>query len=478
MTDAGLDEHHEWIGRWWRPDRPEKVAAGVLTFDPSNGIRLRLIGGWQTRISTEIGEGLVAEHHEIERWPVVHGLSGNRRLTLIEPFAESSSGNYGEDPHDQTLRAFTLIDGYHLETPDSPAFIGASVTVENLTGWAQRGAAEWNAQNSGPHTRTAENEATTVTAQLGDIDATLSTSQGFWSMENRADGVLNTRSTQTSVTFSSAKPRSMESWLSLIGGITDLVSISTMSACAALTMHLELPPLVDNGMAGGRSEPRAVDVYEEHVVKPDSTRKVVFFNDFVLTEADLPWKTLLPSWMDVRERFAAARGLILGLRYITEGYLGSRVVSAVAAAEAFHRALELPPPILEEDFVALRNLLLSAAPKEQRSWVNDRVQWNEPSLKQRLVDLAERPGAFMKDLVPSPQTWARVAGRSRNDLAHRGDAGDDFEQLHAVVEVTAAVVVMNLLREVGVPEERLAAALETHTQFKGAAELARRHFSG
>jgi hypothetical protein len=108
--------------------------------------------------------------------------------------------------------------------------------------------------------------------------------------------------------------------------------------------------------------------------------------------------------------------------------------------------------------------------------VNDRVQWNEPSLKQRLLELAERPGKFMKNLVPDPVEWARVAGRARNDLAHRGDAGEDYEQLHAVVEVTAAVVVMNLLCEVGVPERRLARALDEHAEFRRAAELARRHF--
>lgn len=416
-------------------------------------------------------------HQEIERWPVVHGLSENTRLTLIDPFSESSRGNYGDDPHDQTLRAFTLLEGCHLDTPDSIAFTGAGITVENLTGWAHRGAVERNLHSPRVPAQTAKNNVKSALARVGDIDATLTTYSGFRSLQNRADGRFETRHTEASVTFSSAEKRPMESWLSLVAGIADMVSISTMSACAALTMQLQLPANAGEALDGCRNDFKIVNVYQEHIVKPDAGREAIFFNDFVLTEADLPWDELLPAWLKVRDQFAAARSLILGLRYITKGYLGSRVVSAVAAAEAFHRGLDLPAPVPADEFAALRRTLLSAVPKEQRNWVNDRVQWNEPSLKQRLVDLAERPGAFMRVLVPDVLTWARVAGRSRNDLAHHGDAGEDFEQLHAVVEVTAAVVVMNLLHEVGVPEKRLADALQTHAQFRAAAELARRHFS-
>ena len=36
-----------------------------------------------------------------------------------------------------TLSALTLLDGYHLDAPDSAAFVGAKVSVENLTGWDQ-----------------------------------------------------------------------------------------------------------------------------------------------------------------------------------------------------------------------------------------------------------------------------------------------------------------------------------------------------
>jgi hypothetical protein len=480
MKDSRLDQPHEWIGRWWRPDHPEAVSAGVLTFDPSHGIELRLIGGWSRLASTEVSTGLSAIHNEVERWPVIHGRCGTSELTLIEPWVSQSRGAWGEDPEEMTLQASTVLDGWHLDAPDSDVFVGARVSVENLTGWDQRGQAELNLGPKQPSKAEGERDVPrTVMAIIGDVEAKLQSSSGYRSTQTRRDGRSETRRTEASVIFSSDTPRAMEDWFSMVAGVSDLVSLSTMSACAYLSLDLMLPPAPELFREGHplANHPRTVHVYQKQVVQPDSDGPVANWNDFVLSEADLPWERLFPSWMEARERFSAARSMILGLRYITRGYLDSRVVTAVGAAEAFHRALETPPPIPLEEFATLRNLLLAAAPADRKGWVNDRVQHNEPSLKQRLDELASRPGPFMTDLVPDPVLWARIAARSRNDLAHRGDGGKDYDQLYAVVEVTAAVVVLNLLREVGVPANRLQSAVSQHSEFKRAAELARIHFT-
>jgi len=480
MRNSGLDQPHEWIGRWWRPDRPEAVSAGVLTFDPARGIELRLIGGWLRRATTE-KHGVTAIHNEVERWPVVHGRCGTAELTLIEPWVAESRGPLGEDPEEMTLASLTLLEGCHLDAPDSALFVGARVSVENLTGWDQRGQDELNPRRPNqPSEGEGEREVPrTAAAVIGNVEAKLRSSSGFRSTQTRRDGRVETRRTEASVAFSSDAPRPMEDWFSMADGVSDLVSLSTMSACAALSLDLVLPSVPVRFREGHplANRPRAVHVYQERVVQPDADGSAANWNDFVLSEADLPWGQLFPAWMEVRERFSAARSMILGLRYITHGYLDSRVVTAVGAAEAFHRALETPPPIPPEEFKTLRKLLVTAAPADRKGWVNDHVQHNEPSLKQRLVELATRPGAFMTNLVPDPDLWARIAVRSRNDLAHKGHAGKDYDQLYAVVEVTAAVVVLNLLREVGVPANRLEMALSRHSEFKRAAELARRHFT-
>lgn len=481
MKDCRLDQPREWIGQWWRPDQPAAVAAGVLTYDPVRGITLRLIGAWEYRTKTELALGVVATHDEVERWPVLHGRCGNSELTLVEPWVESSRGPLGGDPEEMTLSAITVLDGCHLESPDSAVFVGAHVSVENLAGWEQRGRAEFSLLHHKRPKGTDEDEGSmrTVTATVGDVEASLHSSSSFRSTSIRRDGRREERWTKASVSFSSDNARSMEEWFSMVSAVSDLVSLSTMSACADLTISLDLPPNPERLREGHplREFPQHVDVYQKHVVQPNADAKAAIWNDFVLSEADLPWAQLFPAWVEVRKRFSSSRSMILGLRYITSGYLDSRVVTAVGAAEAFHRALDTPPPIPPDEFATLRRQLLEAVPTERKTWLNDRIQWNEPSLKNRLVDLATRPGAFMTRLVPEPDLWAKTAARARNDLAHRGDAGKDYELLHAVVEVTSAVVIMNLLHEIGVPVQRLEAALSEHREFRWAADLARKHFT-
>jgi hypothetical protein len=75
--------------------------------------------------------------------------------------------------------------------------------------------------------------------------------------------------------------------------------------------------------------------------------------------------------------------------------------------------------------------------------------------------------------VHDPAVWAKAAKDARNNLAHVGTAENDLEHLHAVAEVTAGVVVLNLLHELGVPQDRLRKAVEENPVLSHAARLAR-----
>ncbi len=94
-------------------------------------------------------------------------------------------------------------------------------------------------------------------------------------------GRSETRRTEAFVSFSSPHPQDMETWFSLMSGISDLVSLSTMSACADLTMQLMLPPapghISSNDLEA--TEVRTVRVYEEHIVKPNMNGPARFHDD-------------------------------------------------------------------------------------------------------------------------------------------------------------------------------------------------------
>jgi hypothetical protein len=57
----------------------------------------------------------------------------------------------------------------------------------------------------------------------------------------------------------------------------------------------------------------------------------------------------------------------------------------------------------------------------------------------------------MNKLVPNPKAWAQATALARNGIAHRGRTKSDG--LYAVVKVTTAVVIVNLLHQLEMPKE-------------------------
>jgi len=103
--------------------------------------------------------------------------------------------------------------------------------------------------------------------------------------------------------------------------------------------------------------------------------------------------------------------MILGLRYIDRSFVENRLITAVAAAEALHRRL-LPENtyVGDTEFEQIRSAVLDAIPEAHRAWLRGRVR-NEPSFKERLMQLVERLGA---ELVRVPAK--SVIARARKEL--------------------------------------------------------------
>lgn len=128
-----LDQTAEWTGHWWLPEAPEDTVPGVLRYDPVDGLRLELIGGFEDRIMREIPSG-VAVMQGRRTWPLIVGIADNKEITLVDcwPGQSVSYGLGFGGPHKQTVRAMTGLVGTHLEDVGRPAFTEMRLSVENL----------------------------------------------------------------------------------------------------------------------------------------------------------------------------------------------------------------------------------------------------------------------------------------------------------------------------------------------------------
>jgi hypothetical protein len=183
---------------------------------------------------------------------------------------------------------------------------------------------------------------------------------------------------------------------------------------------------------------------------------------------------VIQRWLAIHTVFRTTCDLIFGLKYVEEGYAQMQLITAVAAAESLHEALDLDPPISDEEFNRRRKELLDSVPKDQRQWLSDKLGSNKPTLRQRLLDLASIPDAeVMAALLPNPVGWARATKNERNPVAHGGEMSRDVRLLNAITKVTTGVVLVNLLHRLGIPKERLMMALDYNRTLRVAARHAR-----
>jgi len=276
--------------------------------------------------------------------------------------------------------------------------------------------------------------------------------------------------------------------------LQDLLTLATGRACGVHEITLvrrqptptELveedaqPPEQDAETGAGEEQqatppPRRVEVeaYLQPVYRSRLNEREIV-PDLMLFNLDhVRFKDLLPAWLDVIERLGPVPSMIFGLRYISRSYTENALITAVAAAEALHRRL-LPEStyVTSKEFDELQEAVLRAAPNEHRRWLSDRM-WNEPTLKQRLEQLVEHIGVdLVEPFMPAPNRWARTATDARNSLVHRfpDPPPPPPEGMYVLAQMTSAVILLNLLLEVGVPRSRLEVIVRRHAPFRWIAE--------
>lgn len=480
-----LDATSEWTGHWWLPEQPDRTVPGVLRYDPDEGLRLSLIGGFEDRVMREFGNGGVAVMEGSRSWPVILGVAENKEITLLGCYPVSSK-SYGiglDGPHKQTVSALTALVGAHLEGEGDEVFTSTLVSVENLKRWA---ASSVFTGTMGMKDKCLDGRGT-ISVEPADepsvvVDGTTVTLAHEHTLPRFEEVRGQTIGRMKDTVFIRFQPKNAISLVTareLAKAVQDLVSLATHRASAILWLRLRMPPEDRDYPEGYPVRDREVAAYFQGTVRGDAEAKAVDHHAVLFTCEHVPFEEIVPRWWQIRETFLAASNMVLGLRYAPARYVEGNLLTAVGAAEVMHRALDIDLPRLRrEDFETLRARLLENTPEEHQSWVKGAIR-NEPTLRDRLRSLAGLPDAeAMEKLVPDVEHWAKVATQARNDLAHTGQTPrQSIDELITAVKVTTAVVVMNLLQALGLPGERQREIINDHPELRYTARQARNYLT-
>jgi hypothetical protein len=133
------------------------------------------------------------------------------------------------------------------------------------------------------------------------------------------------------------------------------------------------------------------------------------------------------TWLNEAPRLRIIVGSLVTMR--ADSIFGeNRFLNICSAAEGFHRCTIGGSHMDKAEFKSLKRRLKKYLPRKYREWFDSRMQHaNDPSLNQRLKQLADRLGPVAEQLVGDVTVWGRVVSRCRNDLTHLEGLGEQYD---------------------------------------------------
>ncbi|MFI6723187.1 HEPN domain-containing protein [Streptomyces atratus] len=478
-----LDEVGEWSGIWWLPDDPDQPIPGVLRYSPDDGLVLSLIGAFEDRIMSTPSPGLTVFHEGSRNWDVIHGAAEQREISLLGCYPNGVKRTIGarvKSPDKQTVMAMTALIGAHVSGEDDAVFSATEIAVEDLGFWAAssvfegfRGVPDGKIDGTGS---ISVKPAQTRSALVDGTEFRLQHEHTLPFFDQRKGGTVGRMRDTAFVRVAPAAPFSLGGAREAASLVQDLISLATHQAAGVIWLRLEVAETVPALLPDGRPAPRRrANVLYSPTALGRENAKAVDYHRVFFTCASLPFEEIVPRWCKAHGRLQAATRMILGLRYAPARYVETNLLTAVGAAEVLHRGLRIDEkPFPKADFKAMRDAMLEQVPERHRERFKGVIR-NDPTLRDRLYALATRPAQdAIALLMPDVDRWAERTTRARNDLAHEGKTPNHcVEELIAVVEVTTAVVILNLLHELGLPAERQSEIVREHPQLRATASTAR-----
>ncbi|WP_259877572.1 HEPN domain-containing protein [Brevibacterium sp. p3-SID960] len=419
--------------------------------------------------------GVTVYHEGTRTWDVIHGVAEQREITLLGSVPINSKRSFGArvaSPGKQTVTAAVAIIGAHVSGADDQTFAMAEVSVEDLGLWAASSVFEGSlGAPNGKIDGTGRISVKPIEAQSVVVDDTeyrLMHTHTLPFFDQRKGGSAGRIRDTVSIRVVPAEPFSLSAALQEASLVQDLISLAMHRAAGVIWLRLEVAG-TESHFPDGRPLPRRrADVLYSPAALGKHDEKAVDHHRVFFTCDSLPFDEVLPRWCEAHGRLEAATSMILGLRYAPARFVESNLLTAVGAAEVLHRNLRVgEKPFPKAEFAAMREAMLAQVPDKHRNRFKRAIR-NDPTLRDRLHALAARPDQeAIAQLLPDVDHWAKRTTRARNDLAHEGRTPNhSIEELIAVVEVTTAVVILNVLHELGLPAERQREIVREHPQLR------------
>ena len=467
-----------WKGTWWTPDAQGDAKPGTLHYDDDGQLKLELVGGFSLMMQAAAGVWVSQGRERL--FPVIHGMCGAERFTLFDVVTVHTQGGFFGDVTDQSLNALRGLRGIHAASAAERIFDSATVRLEYLLGWTAqttmkasvtRKEGRWTGEQTAQSTPTGD-----LDAAYGGMTFTLRVPHTQFRFDVDPHASQRTVSSRewAELEVASSEPLSLDGFSQVIKATADLMTLCAHAPSGALKRTLRFMGSPEHPAPAGRLGEVEIMGRQIHHPAPDPGRAARV--EYLFTLADVDFAAVVPAWLALYEQASTACGVLFGLKYVSQGYTGTRLLSAASSAEALHQSLHDSTPYLEGEFGDLLKKALNAFPgkdaesKSARKFIRERLT-NHMTYRDRVLALAAIPDQeAVASLIPDVGTWADLLKRARNNVAHAGKAPARAEELaktaglqHVLTEVTYALLSIVLMAELGLPiqVQRRAASVQS-----------------
>ena len=469
-----------WKGMWWTPGAQGDAKPGTLHYSDDGQLKLELVGGFSLMVPVPGAVGVWISQGRDRLFPVVHGMCGAERFTLFDVVAVHTSGGFLGDVTDQSLNALCGLRGIHAASAAERIFDSAMVRLEYLLGWTAqttmkasvtRKEGRWTGEQTAQST-----PADDLYAAYGGMSFTLRVPHTPFRVDENPGAGQRTISSRewAELEVASPEPLSFDGFGQVIKAIADLMTLCAHAPSGVLKRTLRFTGSPEHPAPGGR--PGEVEIMGHQVHQPTPGPGIAARVEYLFTLADVDFAAIVPAWLALYEHASTACGVLFGLKYVSQGYPGTRLLSAASSAEALHQSLHDSTPYPEGEFRQLLEKALSAFPgknaesKSVRKFIRERLT-NHMTHRDRVLALAAIPDQeAVASLIPDVKTWAELLKNARNSAAHAGKGPASAEELaktaglqHVLTEVTYALLSIVLMAELSLPVQvqRRAASVQS-----------------
>jgi hypothetical protein len=459
------------IKGWFHlPEDPEHRVPGILTWEPTDGATLELIGGFSpepTYTETESGGWRTTQIVGDIGPGTIYGVSDSGQpLSLWEARRGNYSAGFTGTIHDEYWHSSLVCVGAHIASPHEPLITRLSIALDDLyyladdgrlcpPQWARIEGVEHPGETQPDGTRLVPyifpviggyraNHAQGATPQAHYSVGTFATQPWLseateampdlkldmmTSNKRRGPVVALRVEAHVSIRQPDQAPGPAATFIDNLAPITDLTRLATFgpSGIEEIILH-----------TGGENEESAnLLTRMGDVARPDDTHDQ---SSVVFTLADVPLDAYLQTWGQLTDGDQAnyAWNVVVGLCGYSPRYVEEYASQALAAAEGFH------------------------------TWC---LTGGDMPLRARLQNLHERLSPTVQaKLNIDVEKWLSWAVWARNHVAHGGirrwRALENGTQLYSIAQSVNLVTYLVVLQQFSVPEDKVLDALLNHPRLQ------------